>query len=98
MKDLSLSEYSATSTYIKILPELEQIKSLDIEDKLKIELSIDLIIKELISTMNSCPNIRKGISRDYIVNTRINLSKKQSIDHIIKYIKNAIEHGKNYNN
>ena len=96
VKDLSLNPNSATSVYIRIIPELEQLKTSDMTADDRIETARDLVISSLCKARMDCTENRKGISQDYIVKVRMIISKYQTINQIINYLNNAINIGKNY--
>ena len=96
VKDLSLNPNSATSVYIRIMPELEQLKTADMTADDRIETARDLVISSLCKARMDCTENRKGISQDYIVKVRMIISKYQTINQIINYLNNAINIGKNY--
>lgn len=105
VKDLSAIEYSATSTYTKILPELENLKTVNIPNKEKLEKARDLIISALCTARAASEHsyVDKGksevgfsISQDYIVNVRISIYNCRTLDQIINRVNKSIENGKNY--
>ena len=95
-EDLSQNPFSATSVYIKILPELNNIKNEDISSDDRIEKARDLVVSSLCKSRMDCEAHKKGISQDYIVKVRMIISKYQTVDQIIQYLNNAINIGKNY--
>lgn len=98
MADLSLVEYSATSIFISILPNLEELKESTIPEKEKVEKAKTLIIKSLCKARSDCNTTPKGIGQDYIINVNRKLNTFRNINQIISYINNAINKGKTYNN
>lgn len=106
VKDLSAIEYSATSTYTKILPELENLKTANIPNREKLEKARDLIISALCTARAASEHsyindkgkseVGFSISQDYIVNVRISIYRCRTLDQIINRVNNSIENGKNY--
>lgn len=94
MIDLSKVEGSATAAFIKVLPEIENLKNnTDLSESDKIDEAQLIIIQELCKARNN--NIG-GISQKYIVEVRKNLTRLKRVEDIIKYLNNAINKGKNY--
>lgn len=104
--DLSENEYSATSTYMALLPELENIKNEDLSVKDKHAKACQKIIEALCAAKmestseyideNGESQTAYAISQDYIINTRVALTRCRNIDQIIDRVKTSIENGKNY--
>ena len=94
--DLSQVELSATSTYIELLPQLEALRGEPITEDEKVEAANDAIIKALCKSRNTCEAYCEQISQNYIVRTRVALSRYFKLEQIITYVKSAIENGKNY--
>ena len=95
VKDLSKDQFSATSVYIAILPELEKLNKTKMSRDDKVEKAKIMVIQSLCRARAEC-GTRKSISQDYIVKVRMIISKHQTIDQIIQYLNNAINLGKNY--
>lgn len=95
IKDLSKNEHSATSAFISILPNLEDIRDSDSEADEKLENARNLIIQTLCKFRNS-DDEKKSISQDYIISVRMTIAKHRNVEQILNYINNAINKGKNY--
>lgn len=96
VKDLSKDEYSATSAFIQVLPAVMDIRNLDLDEDTKKENAMNLVISCLCKKRNACPNEVNSISQRYITKVRTIMNNKDDIDGIIKYLRNAINVGKNY--
>lgn len=91
--DLSKNQYSATATYIRILPELEKIATKGWNEPTKCIRATDLILASLIESRNLG---HRAISQNYIIKVKTTLSKMTKMNAILAYVNRAIQHGKNY--
>ena len=93
-KDLSKDKYSATSAFMRVLPILNNLNLLTLEENDKIDFANQLIFGELKSCWHNSNN---SISKDYITRVMTSLKSKTTLSDIIKDITARIEKGKNYN-
>lgn len=98
--DLSQDIYSATSVFIEVLPAVVAIKNLDLEEDMKKDTAVNLIIESLCKRRRDCTEksdqVINGISHNYITKVRKIVSNKEDLDGIINYLNSAIKAGKNY--
>lgn len=92
-KDLSKDPNSATSAFMRVLPLLNNLALLTMEETEKVELANNIIFNELKASWNS----GNSVSKDYIARVMTAIKTKTNIDEIIKDITIRIEKGKNYN-
>lgn len=102
--DLSKNQYSSTSALITILPVVEEIKNENISDLEKRIKASNLVEKVLNDTNDAYKNLDKSkkdhfvsITQDRITHMRMTVLKSKNFNEAIKYIKNSINNGKNYN-
>lgn len=102
--DLSKNPYSSTSALITILPIFEEIKNENISDLEKRIKASKLVEKVLNDANDAYKNLDKSkkdhfvsITQDRITNMRMTVLKSKNFNEAIKYIKNSINNGKNYN-
>ncbi len=92
-KDLSKDPNSATSVFLKVLPILDTLANLSMDENEKIELATNTIYYELKSVWHN----GNSVSKDYILRVMTMIKSKTTLDDIIKDITIRIEKGKNYN-
>ena len=92
-KDLSKDPNSATSVFIRVLPLLNNLTLLFMEEDEKVELARTIIYNELKAVWSNS----NSVSKDYITRVMTTIKTKTTLDDIVKDITIRIEKGKNYN-
>lgn len=86
----------AISVYSKILSDIENLKSANIDTDEQLEKAKNIVIQALCKArIENTKDDKDSISQDYIVKVRIVLQNYRNIDQIANYVNNAIEKSKN---
>lgn len=92
-RDLSKDPYSATSVFIKILPQIKSIKQITTNEDERIFRAKDLIIASLKHAQERSP---KSISSSYIESYAHRIDSCIDLNDIIDMVSRSINRGKNY--
>lgn len=91
IKDLSKQIHSATSTFINILPMIEDLRFESMDEQEKINKAKRIVVENLCKQRE-----HHGVSQEYIIQVKKTIERQKRLTQVIEYINNAIEKGKNY--
>lgn len=96
-KDLSKDKYSATSTFMRILPRIKDINCMNMSENDKVELACKEIIDALKQTRKEAlSQYKKSIRDDYIDGYKSRLQECLTVNDIIAKLRYSINKGRNY--